>query len=72
MKRLTCQFLDRETKQQAEKLREQLQASEMHIAKLKDENAALRERLQELEQPLPDPQPELSSRLSGTCCDCDS
>ncbi|KAK9842949.1 hypothetical protein WJX74_004808 [Apatococcus lobatus] len=55
----------REAKQQAEKLREQLQASEMLAAKLKEDNAALRARLKEDEQAAPDVHTELGISLSG-------
>lgn len=62
---MTClkyQGLSREAKQQAEKLREQLQASEAHAAKLKQENMALRAQLGE---DLPQNEPRSSSQPNG-------
>ena len=44
---LKYQCLSREAKQQAEKLREQLQASEAHVTKLKQENMVLQAQLRE-------------------------
>lgn len=59
---LKCRHVSREAKQQAEKLREQLQASEAHAAKLKQENTALRAQLGEV---LPDNEPGFSGRPNG-------
>ena len=64
---MTClkyQGLSREAKQQAEKLREQLQASEAHAAKLKQENMALRSQLgEDLKN-----EPRSSSQPNGKLC----
>ena len=59
---LTYQCLSRDAKQQAEKLREQLQASEGHVAKLKQDNMVLRAQLGE---DLPQDEPGSSGQPNG-------